>query len=203
MKQDRRVTRTRQLLRDALVALILEKGYENIYVTDITDRANVSRATFYLHFKDKEELLTRSLYAVFDELVEQIGDLTAETLMTFDAPMRRAPFEHASRHRDLYRVALISKHSVPAVSDSVREYVSRQIERQLKNILPADNQRVPLPIVANYIAGAQLAMISWWLEQDEGAYSAAYMAEMLYWLSLPTINQLIGLGSMPVPGGGG
>ena len=45
---DRRIERTRHMLSDALFALIGERGYENITVQDITDRANVGRATFYL-----------------------------------------------------------------------------------------------------------------------------------------------------------
>jgi AcrR family transcriptional regulator len=56
-KKDRRVQRTNQLLRAALVSLIQEKGYENITVQNIIDRANVGRATFYAHFENKEHLL--------------------------------------------------------------------------------------------------------------------------------------------------
>src|SRR5690242_13310 len=54
---DRRIQRTRQLLLDSLIQLILEKGYESITVQDIIDRANVGRSTFYSHFQDKEDLL--------------------------------------------------------------------------------------------------------------------------------------------------
>jgi AcrR family transcriptional regulator len=67
-KIDRRKARTRQLLRDALMALIVEKGYEAISIQDIVDRANVARPTFYLHFKDKEELLFTSLVEIYEEL---------------------------------------------------------------------------------------------------------------------------------------
>ena len=48
-KVDRRVQRTRQLLEDALIALILEKGYDKITVQNIVDQANVGRSTFYAH----------------------------------------------------------------------------------------------------------------------------------------------------------
>ena len=52
---DRRVQRTRKLLQDALMALILEKGYEAVTIQDIIDRANVGRSTFYAHFLDKQQ----------------------------------------------------------------------------------------------------------------------------------------------------
>src|SRR5690348_13436851 len=68
-KEDRRKERTRQLLRDALLELISEKGYEAITLQDITDRANVARPTFYLHFKDKQDLLFSSIREIYDDLV--------------------------------------------------------------------------------------------------------------------------------------
>src|SRR6266516_4765255 len=58
---DRRVQRTRQLLQDALISMMIEQGYEATTVQDIIDRANVGRATFYAHFADKETLLTSRL----------------------------------------------------------------------------------------------------------------------------------------------
>src|SRR5205809_7879580 len=58
---DRRVQRTRQLLQDALISMMIAKGYETTTVQDILDRANVGRATFYAHFADKETLLNSRL----------------------------------------------------------------------------------------------------------------------------------------------
>ena len=59
-KVDRRIQRTRQLLEDALIALILEKGYDKITVQNIVDQANVGRSTFYSHFLDKDDLMENS-----------------------------------------------------------------------------------------------------------------------------------------------
>src|SRR5438067_6661592 len=54
---DRRIQRTQELLKTALMSLIQEKGFETLSVQDIIDRANVGRATFYAHFDNKEDLL--------------------------------------------------------------------------------------------------------------------------------------------------
>ena len=54
---DRRVQRTRRLLHKALMSCILEKKYESITVQEILNRADVGRSTFYVHFRDKDELL--------------------------------------------------------------------------------------------------------------------------------------------------
>ncbi|MEM6707029.1 MAG: TetR/AcrR family transcriptional regulator, partial [Acidobacteriota bacterium] len=56
-KPDRRVTRTKRLLRQALMELVREKDYARITVQDILDRADVGRSTFYTHYRDKDDLL--------------------------------------------------------------------------------------------------------------------------------------------------
>ena len=65
-KQDPRITRTLQFLQQALVELMSEKSYSSITIQDITTRATLNRATFYLHYRDKGELLQ----AVLDEMVK-------------------------------------------------------------------------------------------------------------------------------------
>lgn len=54
---DRRVQKTKKLLSDALVALVVEKGYDDVSIQEIIDRANVGRSTFYAHYENKEQLL--------------------------------------------------------------------------------------------------------------------------------------------------
>lgn len=55
--EDRRVRRTRAALRKALVELVLDKGFQAVTVEEITERADIGRATFYAHYRDKEDLL--------------------------------------------------------------------------------------------------------------------------------------------------
>ena len=64
-KIDRRVRRTYKLLGDALISLILEKGYEDITIKDITERADVAYVTFFRHYKTIDDLLQQRL----DEIV--------------------------------------------------------------------------------------------------------------------------------------
>lgn len=57
---DLRVRRTRRLLREALLGLLREKRFDTITVQEVTERAQVSRGAFYLHYRDKDDLLTQS-----------------------------------------------------------------------------------------------------------------------------------------------
>src|SRR5687767_6450823 len=54
---DKRVQRTKMKLLDSFVSLIIERGYANVTVQDIIDRAKVGRSTFYAHFENKEQVL--------------------------------------------------------------------------------------------------------------------------------------------------
>ena len=69
LRIDRRVSKTKKLLSDALMALIIEKGYDDVKVQDILDKANVGRTTFYLHYESKEQLLLGNI-SFQDELLD-------------------------------------------------------------------------------------------------------------------------------------
>jgi AcrR family transcriptional regulator len=70
-KIDPRVKRTRALIQKAFSELIEEKGFRSITVKDITQRAEINRATFYAHFTDKFELLEINIQQVFREELEK------------------------------------------------------------------------------------------------------------------------------------
>src|SRR5215813_4202218 len=94
-KTDPRVIRTRQMLRDALIATILDKGYDATSIQDITDRAGLRRATFYLHYKDKDELLLHMLRDTLDELMHQ---MEAQSPAAFTPENMRSEDELVFRH---------------------------------------------------------------------------------------------------------
>jgi len=69
-KLDPRIRRTRNYIREAFQALLAEKSFKSITVREITERAEVNRATFYAHHKDKYELLNETLRTIFQEELE-------------------------------------------------------------------------------------------------------------------------------------
>ena len=160
-KLDRRVIRTRQLLRDSLMSLILEKGYDAVTVQEITDRANLGRATFYLHYKDKEELLAQSLTDTFDQLVAQMGPLTQESEL-IGTPIGLV-FTHAAENSDLYRV-ILSGQGGHGIRRKVQAYMAAQAKERL---LPLMSKRGEIPddLLANYMAGSLLGLVDWWLQE--------------------------------------
>ena len=92
-KPDRRIERSQQLLRSALLSLIQEKGFEALTVQEIIDRANVGRATFYAHFENKEDLLLSG----FEAFRASLKQRQAEALTRVGAGDERDPFGAGQR----------------------------------------------------------------------------------------------------------
>src|SRR4051794_12656467 len=101
---DRRVQRTRGLLHEALFHLIIAEGYEHITIQDITEQANLGRTTFYLHYKDKEELLRESIRALLRDMQLEVEHDETEQC-TFQVLSSRI-FQHVERRQQLYRAML-------------------------------------------------------------------------------------------------
>ena len=184
---DRRIARTRQLLRDALTALILERGYDTITIQDITDKANLGRATFYLHFKDKEELLTASLEEVFEDLKVRIGAPSKEGFLAGNSPAAIVIFEHVVENRDLYRVMLKAQ-GLAGLLKNISEYIAEEVERRLRSVMPKDTD-LPFEMLGHYCAGSVITLATWWLEND----MPHTPKEMAYLYNQLTLNGMIGI----------
>lgn len=162
---DRRVRRSRRQLADALLELIVEKGYDTLTIQEIADRADVNRATFYLHFSSKEELLLAALRERFDELVAMMDAVTPTDPPWNNEAYDRLLFEHVAEHAALYRV-LLGDHGLGLVIHQMITYIAQVIERDLREQMPAGAQLdAPAPVVSHFYAGALVALIKWWLEQ--------------------------------------
>ncbi|MEM7334170.1 MAG: TetR/AcrR family transcriptional regulator [Chloroflexota bacterium] len=195
-KLDRRIIRTRGLLRDALMALVLEKGYEAVTVQDITERANLGRATFYLHYKDKEELLVSSLESVFDELVKTLDPPVVAGKLN-DGPVF-AVFNHAQENSDLYRV-LLSGEGSAKIYRRIQDYIAKEAVNRFFPALPKE-RLFPDDLLANYLAGALLSLTAWWLENGM-PYPAEQMTQSFRQLTFLGLGNAMGIdpSNIPIP----
>jgi AcrR family transcriptional regulator len=187
-RKDRRVERTRQLIRAAFRSLLEEKGYETLTVQEIIDRANVGKATFYAHFDSKDELfasgfdeLRASLKARQHAVLSQGGDL-GERVFGFSHEV----FVHANEYRDVFH-AMSGKQSGVVVerllrkllADLVRDDVKGATERGAANAVTID-------AVAQFIAGGLFGLLAWWLNASP-SLSAAEVNELFRKLAMPAL----------------
>src|SRR3990170_1530671 len=196
-KSDPRVIRSRQLLRAALISLIPEKGFAAISVQDIADRATLNRATFYLHYQDKTELLMDA----FEELIAHATPLPPEDglpdLASAPASIERV-FIRIAEHADFFRV-MLAEENVPAFAARVRAYVE-ELGLKWLSVLQPDDEKVIVPrdIAINFIGSAFLGVIVWWLQNDR-PYPAEYMAVQLLRLTALGLHRSLGLEVISTP----
>ena len=172
---DRRIQRTRQLLRDALFMLIIERGYEDIAIQDITEKANLGRTTFYLHYQDKEELLKASVKALMHELQLNVEPRAEETCPYLVRGIRI--FQHVAQRQQLYRV-LLSEVGPAHIGDMMRNYFAELYQRSILAPLNRGNKS-PLQeeLIAAHAAGSLFGLIAWWLNH-ESSISAEKMGDV-------------------------
>lgn len=182
-KTDPRVIRTRQMLRDALVALILEQGYDPLTIQDITEKAGLRRATFYLHYRDKEELLFSILQETFDALVCEIDKLRIQHLTPeSELAVHEVIFKHVQENANLYR-SILSGHGAATITRYTREYLANEFVKDYTERCVDQEPIIPIEVLANYSASTKLSMVIWWLEKGM-PYSPRQMAELCTKLTL-------------------
>lgn len=187
-KHDRRSQRTRRLLGDAMVALLAQKRYDAITVQDIIDRANVGRTTFYTHFRDKDDLLLSEI----NRVVHLLGD-DAALLGERVSPLLPSLglFRHVQANRALYQAVLWGskfRHHIKLI----QAQLTRLIEQRLTELAPAGRSlTVPLSVLANFVAGAFLAQLEWWMS-SKAAYTPEDIDAMFWRMVKPGVEAVLG-----------
>lgn len=182
--EDRRIQKTQNLLRTALVSLIAEKPYDSIVVKEILDRANVGRSTFYTHFRDKDDLLLSGIHEMLGPVPPPTRTGTRqERLLWFSLPV----FEHHYRHAHSWgdRIGTRGRAILHAHLRRVLTEIVREVMRDSRAGRQAGRQ-VPAEVVSAYVASTFVLVLNWWL--DKGMrQTPKEINEMFMKLTLPTL----------------
>lgn len=159
-KVDPRVARTRGALMQALMELIVEKGFDKTTVQDILARANVARSTFYEHFASKEDLLLGDWTLFQLELPEQDPSSPGPPRL----PDVTHVFRHAGENHALYR-SLVASGQAEGILQLGQRDLETSLERQLA-ALERCGLRLPVPsaAAARYVGGGLIALLRHWLD---------------------------------------
>jgi len=171
----RRVARTKATIEDAFVQLVLERGYDKVTVEDITDRADLARATFYAHYPNKEAVQ----FAVFNRLTEDLVQRIANQGGPSNVVHRdaiQAAYKQAADMPDLYRACLSDARTRQAHLSTLSRYAEQNFRDRLTAL--GNQPRVPIPVMARAFVGAHVAILEAWLagELDGDAEELASMA---------------------------
>jgi AcrR family transcriptional regulator len=181
-----RLRRTQTLLREALIALIEERGFEALTIGEITERAMVSRAAFYRNYQDKYDLVEQIFEEAMSDLLNAVGDLghehPAEIWVQF--------FEHIASYERLYR-ALLGKKGSPWFARKMRASLADLIKERGRLPHGPDASAHPThtfsdEFVPDLVSAMFVETITWWLEHGrpytpkEIATRAALLASVLF-----------------------
>lgn len=160
---DARIVRTRRRLQEALFALARERGIDHVSVSDIAERAEVNRSTFYQHYSDKETLLADALDLVAQEAGAKIEGIDPAAPL---APAVLVEFlQHLETHADLY-ARVFSEPGYGVVLARLRDqlHVAIMTAAEGHETHAVD---VPTDVVAAGVAGSIIGVIGAWLSREE------------------------------------
>ena len=188
-RPDRRVSRTRRALKEALTDLILEKGYEAVTVQDIIDRADVGRSTFYSHFLDKDDLLM----AILPDLEvpgPAIGS-SAEDEPAFGWTLEL--FRHFGSGKRLFKALAGSQSGALARRETTDrlETLARAELSRLKAGRRLDAFR--LELVVRFLVGTFIGFMDWWLREENDHLPPEQVDHAFRSLVLPGVARVLEL----------
>ncbi|WP_158568050.1 MULTISPECIES: TetR/AcrR family transcriptional regulator [unclassified Duganella] len=166
---DRRVLKTKAALRDAMLDLMAPRGWDEMTIQEICDRANVGRSTFYMHYQSKDDLLSEGMNDLRDMIAAQTADVEQAGCHFLPGLL-----EHMAQQRDVFRAA-IGRRGGHGVARRFRTMVCQLVEIELQR------RRHPAaahPWVARFVAGGIVEAMAWWVDAPEAPSIAAMQREL-------------------------
>ena len=183
-KADRSSQRTSRLVSSAFAELLGEKPYEDILVQDILDRADIGRTTFYAHYFDKEDVLNSIVEQELEMLTHQIAHSTTKQQQIVPS---LELFEHVYNSQNHPFLALMRSRAGEPLWEALRTALCQAIEPALSTLcVERRSPPIPLPVVSQYLTGALLTLLKWWIEASM-PYSPQQMENIFQQLALPGV----------------
>lgn len=188
---DPRIARSKAALREALIALMEERGLEGFTVGDLCARAGLNRGTFYNHFKDKDSLLV----TLEDEVMEgleafraKMQELEIRDLLKYRARKRPLPvlvelFDYLREEGDFLHAVLGPGGDV-RFGPRLRETVCGGLIRSLLHERYRESDDAFVGYYIAYFAGAYLGVIDQWIKTGmrESSEEMALVAMRLFFI---------------------
>lgn len=169
-KTDLRVQRTNKLIVDAFIHLVEKKGYEQVTVQDIADEAMINRATFYAHYKDKQDLYER----IFDLALDSFsGILSSEDIVQGNRIRLKnvettmtAIFQHIHDNRQFY-LTIMDGSAIEVIRQKLGILLPMRYAEIFSSLRITESDiDVPLDFVIEYITSIFVGTLHWWLTAE-------------------------------------
>ncbi|PKG23335.1 TetR/AcrR family transcriptional regulator [Niallia nealsonii] len=171
-KVDRRIAKSQEAIKKAVLELMSEKNFDDITIQDISDRANVSRGTIYLHYLDKYDLLDKLIAEHINEM-RVICESTSE-LEFIDANLPW--FEYLESNHLFFSTMLASK-GAPSFRSQFREFLVDEFKDEI-DITKGKNNGLNKDIILQFIVTSYVGIVEWWITNGM-PYPPQIMAEQV------------------------
>ena len=181
-KEDLRVTKTKQSIKNSFIELVKKKGYNKVSVTDIVSKANINRNTFYLHYEDKEDLIKKLLDDSSHRIESMLGYAEFLKYTTFstinEAQIRwglRIILLTMKEDVDLFKTVL-NDFSLQGYFDEVLETIKQSVAVLL------DVHNVTSNLVFEYTMSGKFGLVKQWIKNPEisNAEASKILAQLSY-----------------------
>ena len=173
--EDRRARRSRKLLKESLLELMKRKTFSDISVRDVTDAADMNRATFYLHHSGTAELLQSVEEDLLAELQSLVDAHMQETFAVGSvAPVFEPVLDFAVEHRETCTILFASSEAsgfFQAIQRLVHENGAPLVRTWFR---PADPRLTDY--LLNFLAWGFIGLLSEWFEKDMALPKAELLA---------------------------
>lgn len=173
---DRRLLRTKSSLKHALLFLLKEKSFSEISVTNLVKAAKVTRASFYNHYSDKDDLLNTLLSEKNKELIHAYkAPILKHKPSAIDrlSPSEVQLFNHIFSNADFYTTILNSDIAPIAEKQMLESFKKINIEE-----LKVKDRMIRSDFIASYLSYAVVGLITEWVREGY-AYKPEFMSEQL------------------------
>jgi AcrR family transcriptional regulator len=169
---DRRIAKSQDAIKKALIELMNEKHFDKITLQDISDRANVSRRTIYLHYMDKFDLLDK----LIEEHINKLGEMFESLSETDFITGGQAIFEYFQKNYLFFSTMLVGG----GAQNFRAQYIEFSVEllRNEINTIEGKNKELSEDIILRFVSAAYVEVVEWWLK-NEMPYTPRIMAEQV------------------------
>lgn len=155
-KVDRRVLKSQEAIKTAIIALMAEKNFDDITIQDISDRANVSRGTIYLHYTDKYDLLDKLIETHMNELREMC-EAAAEMDYIYATLIW---FEYFESNYLFFSTMLASK-GAPYFRSRFLDLLLEELKDEV-DVTAGKNHGLSEDAIIQFVASAYVGVVEWW-----------------------------------------
>lgn len=180
-KEDLRTRRTKKMILTAFMQLVENKGYEQITVSDIANEAMINRATFYAHFKDKQDVYDYIFNQAFETFISvltpiQIGHTNRLQLQSIQVILTNA-YEKIQQNRTFFKIILnangtnyLREKLVPLLQSTYAQVFEKLEVHENDFIVPTD-------FIIEYMTSTFITSLYWWIHQ-ESQFTPKQMAQL-------------------------